>query len=294
MSWFAERYFRIMGTKKIFLPGKEYETFMKAKAEAPDEEYRIPKSQRFHVSVQEGSAGGMQVFYVNRSARAPFTIIYVHGGAYVNNIYPQHWTLIDEVARETGAEFIVPIYPLAPKHTYSETAPVIRKIYENVISCSSDKQIVLMGDSAGGGFCAGFCEMLAAEGVRQPDKLILLSPWLDVRMENPDIQSFEDLDPMLGSWGLREMGTIWAGDVSPEDYRISPITGDVSGLRNVTMFVGTREIFNPDVKAFYHKLRQNGVSAKLWIGNGMNHVWPLYPISEAVAAREKICEAIYL
>ena len=127
-------------------------------------------------------------------------------------------------------------------------------------------------------------------GLAQPDKLILFSPWMDISMSNPDAANYEALDPMLSAYGLIEMGKCWAGDLDLHDYRVSPMFGDISMLRNVYLFVGTREIFYPDVTAFYAMLQEQQITSELMIGEGMNHVYPLYPIPEAIESLEWICE----
>ena len=86
------------------------------------------------------------------------------------------------------------------------------------------------------------------------------------------------------------MGKCWAGDLDLHDYRVSPMFGDISMLRNVYLFVGTREIFYPDVTAFYAMLQEQQITSELMIGEGMNHVYPLYPIPEAVESLERIYE----
>lgn len=145
---------------------------------------------------------------------------------------------------------------------------------------------------AGGGLAASYCEYLGEEGLAQPDAMILLSPWVDVSMSNPDIEDYESADPMLSAYGLTEMGRYWAGDLDLTDYRVSPLYGDVSVLQNVCLFVGAREIFYPDVTEFYTLLQDNGVASELYVGEGMNHDYPLYPIPEAVDAWERICELV--
>ncbi len=54
------------------------------------------------------------------------------------------------------------------------------------------------------------------------------------------------------------------------------------------MFVGTREIFYPDVLEFYERLEAADVGVQLIVGEGMNHVYPLYPMPEAEAALELV------
>ena len=63
------------------------------------------------------------------------------------------------------------------------------------------------------------------------------------------------------------------------------------GIRNVTTFVGTSEIFYPDVVKLYHMLDQDP-SNELIVAEEMNHVYPLYPIPEAKPAVDKIIRVV--
>lgn len=154
-----------------------------------------------------------------------------------------------------------------------------------------DKPIIIMGDSAGGGLSVAFCEYLAANDLPQPENLIPISPWLDVSMSG-DYDDVE-FDPMLGVDGLREMGETWAAGLDPKDYKVSPLFGDVEGLAKTTLFVGTHEIFYPDVVKFYNKLIDNGVDAELNVGEGMTHVYAIYPlVPESKEAFKHIVEII--
>jgi acetyl esterase/lipase len=42
------------------------------------------------------------------------TVIYLHGGAYVNEIPSAHWKLITDLATQLGFSVVAPIYGLAP------------------------------------------------------------------------------------------------------------------------------------------------------------------------------------
>jgi acetyl esterase/lipase len=44
------------------------------------------------------------------------TVIYLHGGAYINEIQSAHWKLITDLATQLGCSVVVPIYGLAPSH----------------------------------------------------------------------------------------------------------------------------------------------------------------------------------
>ena len=54
----------------------------------------------------------------------------------------------------------------------------------------------------------------------------------------------------------------------------SPIYGDLSGLKKVTTFVGTREIFLTDNALFHAKLLEAGGDSTLHVGEGLDHVYP--------------------
>ena len=253
-----------------------------------DNPYKLPK-MIYHSKVESKDLFGCQMVVFNEVDNAERTVIYLHGGIYVNEIKLPHIIFCDKLAKEINATVFTPIYPLAPNHTYEETYEIVEKLYDYLLTMN--KPIIIMGDSAGGGLSAAFCEYLAAKDMPQPQNLILLSPWVDVSMsENYDNI---DVDPMLGVDGLREMGETWAGNLDPKDYKVSPLFGDVSKLPKTTIFVGTHEIFLSDVTEFYNKLKDNGIDVELNVGEEMTHVYPLYPlVPEAKEAFNHIVDVI--
>ena len=60
--------------------------------------------------------------------------------------------------------------------------------------------------------------------------LVLLSPWLDLTISNPDVPAVEVRDPWLASTGLRVAGLTWAGGDDPTQPRLSPLNGELAGL----------------------------------------------------------------
>ena len=92
---------------------------------------------------------------------------------------------------------------------------------------------------------------------------------------------------------LREMGKVWAGDLDLKDYRVSPLFGDVSKLPKTVLFVGTDETLYSDILKFYNLLVDNDIDAELNIGDGMNHVYPIYPlVPESKEAFDHIVDVI--
>lgn len=230
---------------------------------------------------------GMQVFTFG-DENAKNTIVYVHGGAYVNEINYQHHLYCSRLSRKLDAYVLAPVYPLAPHHKAMETFDLITKLYENLIQNHSN--IILMGDSAGGGFVHSFCQYLKTINLPQPDHIITFSPWVDVSMSNPPYDS--DNDPILGEVGLKEMGKSWAGDLDVDDYRVSPLYGDNEGLAKTLIFAGENEIFFRDIEIYVEKLKKDNVDVKFVIGKGLFHIYPLFPIPEARKAFKEIINEI--
>lgn len=253
-----------------------------------DEPYKLPK-RIYHSKAEIRDMFGCQMFTFKGAEEAESLVIYLHGGIYVNEIMNVHVAFCDKLAKKANACVYAPVYPLAPNHTYEETYEIVEKLYRYLLTL--EKPITIMGDSSGGGLSAAFCEYLAVNDLPQPDKLILLSPWVDISMSgNYDEVEF---DPMHGVDGLREMGKAWAGDLDLKDYRVSPLFGEVSELSKTAIFVGTHEQIYSDVIKFYEKLIDNGVDAELNVGEEMNHVYPVYPlVPESKEAFNHIVEII--
>ena len=261
---------------------------MRERSLEEDEYYEIPK-MIYRTKVESRDLFGCQMVVFNEVEDSERLVIYLHGGIYVNEIRLPHISFCDKLAKKVNATVFAPIYPLAPNHTYDETYEIVEKLYRHLLAMN--KPIIIMGDSAGGGLSAAFCEYLAVNDLPQPENLILISPWLDVSMSG-DYDDVE-FDPMLGVGGLREMGETWAAGLDSKDYKVSPLFGEVGDLPKTTLFVGTHEIFYPDVLKFYNKLKDNGVDAELNVGEGMTHVYAIYPlVPESKEAFKHIVEII--
>lgn len=261
-------------------------------ADTNDRRYTIPSSVDLDVSWSEELVDGHQVFHLNRRPINDRAVIYVHGGCFLNQPTADHWKFMETIAQRTRAEIIVPLYPLTPVHGACEALEFLEKVYCNVILHYGLSNVTLMGDSCGGGIAASFAEWLPTRGLEQPAHLILISPWVDATLRNPDILAYEKVDPILGVQGLQKLGITWAKDLEPYDYRVSPVNGEVRNLRNAIVFVGTREIFYPDARLFYDRVNASGVHAELYVGRGLNHDYPLLPVPEAKWAINRIVEII--
>lgn len=238
----------------------------------------------------EDSVNG-RVFYVNEKGMSRYTVFYIHGGAYRWGFLRPHWRFIERIAKETNALVIAPGYRLAPFATYKEAYDLIVPLYRQYREEHPEKKVIMMGDSAGGGLALALVEHFKEEGIPLPDELVLFSPWVDISMENEEIPKYQPRDPMLPAVAARPAARRWSGDLDIHDPKVSPLFGDLSGIRNVTVFVGTDEILYPDVRKMFSMLDKD-VSNELIVGEGMYHCYPLGHTKEAVPARNKVFQAI--
>ena len=221
-----------------------------------------------------------RIFYANEQSNSKTTIIYIHGGSYYADFTSFHWSFLKKIIRRTNAKIIAPAYRLVPFGTYKEAFKFIVSLYNDYIKSHSDEKIILMGDSAGGGLALAIALYLKNKKIKLPNELILISPWVDASMDNPEIKKYENKDPFLTVDSLKASVRPWLNGLDEHDWHVSPIYGDVEELNNVTIFVGTREIFYPDIVKLYKKL-DNETNNELIIGKEMNHAYPIIPIPES-------------
>ena len=202
-------------------------------------------------------------------------IIYIHGGSYVSTASWIHFQFVDRLSHKTQALVLLPIYPLAPEYTHKDAFSQLNAWYQDIIKTHADKNIIIMGDSAGGGLALGFTQMLALNNAHLPNQVLLIAPWLDIRLNNDDIQQVQKFDPMLNQSAAEFLGDAWRGDTDSLYYQVSPIFGSFEGLPPIHIFVGTYDILYPDVMRL--KSMHPDKDITYHISEKMIHVYPLFP-----------------
>lgn len=247
-------------------------------------------SRRHDVSVRQVS--GFACWTVlPRGKTATRGAVYLHGGAYTSEITKQHWALVGALA-DDGVRVEVPLYGLTPQHTYRAAYPLVIEVYRQLLKQLPAAAVALAGDSAGGSLALGVAQELPAAGLPQPRRIDLISPWLDLTLSQPAVQTVARHDPWLSPAGLVEMGRAWAGGDDPGDARLSPINGPLNGLAPVSVFIGTRDIFYPDVCRMRDRAAAEGTTLDVTVCPGAVHVYPLTPTPEGRAAATRIVKDI--
>ena len=200
-------------------------------------------------------------------------ILYFHGGSYVAEATKQHWDFIEKIVNDLDVTVILPDYPLTPKYNYKDVFQMVVPLYKEIIDIVDQEDLIIMGDSAGGGLALALEEKIGEENLKVPSKTILISPWLDVRLNNPQIDEVQKNDKQLNKETLKLAGIAYAGEDGINNYLVNPIEGDLSKLKNVTIFTGTHDILNPDVHILKEKAQKVGVDIEIKQYEKAKHIW---------------------
>ncbi|MDO4919012.1 alpha/beta hydrolase fold domain-containing protein [Kocuria sp.] len=236
--------------------------------------------------------------------RAPFAredapvVVHWHGGAYVHPVSTTHWRWVEALIRRTGATVLVPGYGLAPEHTVDEALALADGVWE--LARSLGQRVFVSGDSAGGGLAVAQAMGLRDAAASTPGRtapgvaasreaapgaapstggalggLILISPWVDASVSNPEIENYRAADHMLDTEGPRAAARWWAGTREVTDPVVSPAFGDLSGLPRTFVLQGDRDMLCPDTLEFVTDLVRAGVDTTTVVCEGGPHVYAL-------------------
>lgn len=225
-----------------------------------------------------------------RSSRTePQVILYLHGGAYCRPITSHHWSFLEWLVLDQACTVVVPLYPLAPENTCLDAVRIVRQVHAWAVKRYGGID-TFSGDSAGAGLALAFCQDLQATGSSLPQRLVLITPFVDAELTAPEIKAIEARDVMLGIDGLREAARLYAGGLAVEHPYVSPLQANLHGFPAMQIFAGTDDLLSHDAIRFAEKAREAGCSVDLQIGPGMMHVWPILPLPEAQRSQRAISQ----
>ena len=239
-----------------------------------DIQTKIPAKVEKTCNIETKQYKGRNIFIITTNeTQTNKKILYFHGGSYMAEATSNHWKFIEQLAKDTGATIILPDYPLSPKYTYKDVFNMVEPLYKEIIEQTGSENLIIMGDSAGGGLSLALEEQLGEQDIPMPSKTILISPWLDVRLNNPEIEKTEKVDTILNKESLRLAGIAYASNEGMKSYLVNPIDGDLSKLQNVTILIGTYDILNPDVKLLQQKAQKQNVEVEVKEYEQAKHIW---------------------
>ncbi|MBQ7378149.1 MAG: alpha/beta hydrolase fold domain-containing protein [Clostridia bacterium] len=231
-------------------------------------------------------------------------ILYLHGGGYTcgDLDYAKGFSAI--LAARSGVRVLCVAYRLAPEHPFPAAIDDAEDAFGYLLSAGyAPGQIMLCGESAGGGLCYSLCQKLKAKGRTMPAGIIAISPWTDLTGRAGSYLTNEKNDPTLTAERLKFYADCYTygaaaqktGDKNiypktcenaEDDLRnksnplISPLFADLTGMPPSLIFAGGGELLLDDAAGLHEKLLASGAQSELVITPEMWHGYVLYCIKD--------------
>ena len=149
-----------------------------------------------------------------------------------------------------------------------------------------------MGDSAGGALAIVMGQQLRDSHRPAAQRIVALCPWLDATLDEDAVADLESSDPMLAESGLRAAARWWSGSRPPEDPLVSPLSGDLSGLPPLDVFIGEYDLLRPAVDDLAREAGTSSLELRVHEVAAMFHVWMTRLIPEAVRTRKQLATLV--
>ncbi len=229
-------------------------------------------------------------FVRSRESKKNKTILYLPGGAFLVRTPNAHRQLVFRLCEATNTDAAIVHYRLAPEHLFPAALDDALAAYRSLLADGeTGSQIILMGDSAGGGLALSTLLALRDAGDPLPLGLVAMSPLADLTFSGQSRQRNRIKDPMLPTARSGGDARFYAGNMDPSDPLISPVFGDYAGMPPMLLQVGSDEISLDDTLRVAKRAIDAGVRAEASVWEKMPHVWHIFPqLPESKNAIESI------
>jgi acetyl esterase/lipase len=244
------------------------------------------------VKLRKDEICGLQAEWLTPKDCAPGKLlVYLHGGGYVVGGCDMHRQLVSHIARAGRIKALLPEYRLSPEHKYPDAIDDAVAVYKAVLASGTKAQdIVIAGDSAGGGLTVATLLTLRDAGEPLPAAAVLLSPFLDLTGSGESMRTRNSRDPWFRPEDLPVIANLYCEPQQQRDPRVSPVFADVANLPPFYIQVGDEEILLSDSVRLRDKIVAAGGEVELEVWPEMWHVFQMFvgKMPEARRAISKI------
>jgi epsilon-lactone hydrolase len=200
-------------------------------------------------------------------------LIYFHGGGFKMGSLRSHHDFMARLSRVAGCKVLGVDYRLVPEHLFPAALDDCLAAYRWVLACGHNPgNIVLAGDSAGGGLVASTLIALRDAGDPMPAAGVMLSALTDLCATGASYSSRKEADPIHNQALILALARQYLGpDGDPRNPLASPLYGNLAGLPPLLIQVGDRETGLDDSVQFAARATEAGVETQLKVWEGMIH-----------------------
>lgn len=229
------------------------------------------------LTFEEKTIGGVSGLWLDAAKKTKNVMLYVHGGALLVGDTFGYRGLTSNIARAAGVNMFSIDYRLAPEHTFPAAIDDVVAAYRGLIDSGyAAENIVVAGDSAGGGLVLSLLLDLKKSGAAMPAAVVALSPWADLTHSGPTIATKKEVDGSLTLEGLQSGADQYLNGHAADDPRVSAVFGDFTGFPPLLIEVGSDEILLSDATRVAEKAGAARVDVTLHVWPEMPHDWSLF------------------
>ena len=228
------------------------------------------------VTVQEQIINNIKSeWLIPESADSEKLILYVHGGGYVSGSCSDHRGFVSKFAKITGISNLTYEYRLAPEYPFPAALDDSVETYKWLLSTGyKPENIVIAGESAGGGLTLAILLALKELDIPQPKAAVAISPWTDLTCSSDSYVTKNKVSPApINSWNV--FSQYYVGDNLGTNHLISPLFGELKNLPSIFINSGMDDELYEDGEKFYLRAKEAGVDITFRAGEGMVHCYPL-------------------
>ena len=201
-------------------------------------------------------------------------LLYLHGGGYVMGSAASHRQFVGHIARAGRVEALLPEYRLAPEHKYPAGVDDCVACYRALIAAGVQaKDVLIAGDSAGGGLVMATLQTLRNAGDALPRAALLFSPLLDGTLSGESMQTSRKTDPWFTPENIAVVFEHYCEPDQLDDPLVSPVFADMRDMPPLFIQVGDHELLLSDSERLANSQRESGGEVELTVWPGMWHVF---------------------
>ncbi len=217
-------------------------------------------------------------FLYKTDQKSEKVILQLHGGGYVGgmrNAYRSFAKFYHKASH--GANVLTIDYRVAPESPFPGAFEDAIEAYNWLIYKGFlPHNIILAGDSAGGGLAMALCHYLRDNQRELPAAIIAMSPWTDLSASGESYLTNYEIDPLFGNTKDSLIyNKDYVGESDVTNPYISPLYGAFDQFPPMLIQVGTHEMLLSDSTEVAQKATQAGVKVKITIYEGMFHVFQM-------------------
>jgi acetyl esterase/lipase len=220
------------------------------------------------------AAGVPGEWVISPDTESHSVLYYLHGGGFTAGSCVTHRELAARLCLASGVRVLLIDYRLAPEHPFPAALEDAAAGYRWLLAQAvSPEQIVIGGDSAGGGLALATLLRLRDHAVALPAAGVLLSPWTDLALTGPTIQTRAEIDPLCSQASLYRAAQWYLAGADPANPLASPVYAELHGLPPLLIQVGDREILLSDSTRVAERAQAHGVEVTLEVYDELWHVF---------------------